>query len=424
MTSSILLVNPNRVHDPPVIPIGLEYVLTSLEHQGHNCELLDLCFSPNPIIDLEQKLQEKRFDIVGFSIRNIDSGTYFNNTFFLADIKNLIKCVKKQNLPVVLGGSGFSAMPQEVLEYLSADYGVVGPGEVAFPRFLDDWNKSQLKSKIYNGWNLGISSELVCLRGKFIDYELYLKNDGIIGFETQKGCLNNCAFCVEAKKRTWFKKISNVIDEIEFLVNKGFTRFHLCDSEFNIDLNYSLEFCKALIASNLSIEWALYMFPKPYNEELFKFLSDSGACLITLSVESEKENQASHNYSYKDLKNIINFCNEYNIQVAIDLLTGYPYESKESVREMIEFFKRNRPTSIGISFYYRIYKNTPFARLIQQDTYLQKNLTRPISSDENFLRPIFFHQYELEFFEELIAGDELFHIAGLNSGVNYQRVTK
>ncbi|MFX0030612.1 MAG: cobalamin-dependent protein, partial [Candidatus Hermodarchaeota archaeon] len=136
MGLKILLVNPNRFHSPPVIPIGLEYLVTALEKHNHDVEILDLCFSDTPEKDLDEFLCNKTFDIVGFTIRNIDSAIYFNNDFFLPDVKSLVQCVREQKIPTVLGGSGFSAMPNEILDFLKADYGIIGPGEIIFPKFL------------------------------------------------------------------------------------------------------------------------------------------------------------------------------------------------------------------------------------------------------------------------------------------------
>ena len=54
---NILLVNPNRFKCPPVIPIGLEYLLASLRRAGHQAVILDLCFEENPVAVLKDKLE-------------------------------------------------------------------------------------------------------------------------------------------------------------------------------------------------------------------------------------------------------------------------------------------------------------------------------------------------------------------------------
>ncbi|HDZ18706.1 hypothetical protein LCGC14_0660500 [marine sediment metagenome] len=422
MGLNILLVNPNRFKSPPVIPIGLEYIVTALEKHNHNVEIFDLCFSDTPEKDLVKILNGKLFDLVGFTIRNIDSAIFFNNEFFLPDFKPLVQCVKEQNIPVILGGSGFSAMPKEILDYLNADYGIIGPGEIIFPKFLELFQSKSIAQKIFDGWEAGVDKELVNLRGNKVDYPLYLNKGGIVGFETHIGCDNQCPYCIEADKRIHYRDISNIINELSHLVNRGYNHFHTCDTEFNTNLKFNLDFCSALIKRNLDLKWALYMKPNPYNENLFELLHESKAYLITLSVDSDERIQKSNKYTYDDLANIVNYCQKYDIKLAIDLLIGYPSEPLESVKKMIDFFKINRPFTIGISFNYRIYNHTPLASLIKEDPSLQKKLNKPYTDDENFLEPIFYNQLSQEMIEELLDHDDLFKIAGIASGVNYQQV--
>jgi radical SAM superfamily enzyme YgiQ (UPF0313 family) len=420
MGQNILLVNPNTMKTPPVIPLGVEYLATALEKHNHNVNILDLCFASSPIKELENILKKETYDIVGVSIRNIDTCHYFNNEFYLQEFKILIDFIKKQEIPVILGGAGFSAMPNEILEYLEADFGIIGPGDIMFPKFLDLWNKNKTTTKVLDGWKEGIDDTLVHKRGDKVNYQQYISNEGIVGFTTHMGCMNQCPYCVEANTKLSYKKIENIIGELEFLVNQGYTHFHLCDSEFNSNLNFSIEFCEALANKSLPMKWALYMKPTPYNERLFELLYKSNAYLVTLVVDSDKLIQAINNYSYEDLAKVIDHCNNYNIEVAIDLLTGYPYETIESTKEMIEFFKENRTKSVGINYYYRIYKHTVLEKTIINDPALQKNLSRVYSEEENFLKPIFFSKYEQHDIEDLTAGDDLFHIAGVKPGVNYQ----
>ncbi len=420
MGIKILLINPNRMKNPPVIPIGLEYLTTALENHDYKVDIIDLCFVSSPIEELAIIIEKEIYDIIGLSIRNIDSCIFFNNEFYLHEFKKLIELIKKHEIPIVLGGSGFSAMPDEVMEYLQADYGIIGPGEKIFPKFLKLWQENQLTTNIINGWDYGIDENLIHLRGKKLNYQQYTSSNGIVGFSTHSGCKNQCPYCIEANTKVTFKKIANIIEEIEYLVNLGYTHFHLCDSEFNQELNYSEDFCENLAKKSLLLRWTLYMKPYPYNEKLFQLLHKSNAYLITLSVDSDKRIQNLNNYTYDDLAKIINYCNKYRIEIAIDMLTGYPYESIESTKKMLDFFKVTRPKTVGVSFYYRLYKNTVLGELIRKDHNLHKFLTKPYSREENFLEPVFFSQYNQKVVQDLITGDRLFRIAGVEPGVNYQ----
>ncbi|MBD3228217.1 MAG: radical SAM protein [Candidatus Lokiarchaeota archaeon] len=420
MTLDILLINPNTMMDPPVIPIGLEYLKTALDKQNYSVKILDLCFKSNPLRFLHNYLENhsNRLDIIGITIRNIDTSSFFTEKFFLPEIKDIVDGIKKFDIPVVLGGAGFSALPSEILEYLGADYGIIGPGERAFVKFLKDWQQGLIQSHLYNGWECELD-ELIHYRGEEIDYSKYISKEGIVGFELKKGCNNSCPYCIEANKPVQYKSIANVIKEIQYLVDKGYNHFHLCDSEFNLDLKHSIEFCESIIDNEIEMKWALYMKPTPYNRRLFKLLHESNAYLITLSVDSDGTIQKLNNYSYEDLKKIIKYCQEFKIKLAIDLLCGYPGESEHSVEKIIRFFKDHRPDTVGITFYYRIYR-TPLSILMKNNPEYHIKLTRKMNYKENFLKPIFFANYNIEFFNNLIEGDDLFRIAGVRPGVNYQ----
>jgi len=423
MKLNILLVNPNTLKTPPVIPIGLEYLITPLQKYGHKAEILDLCFVTSPVNELDKKLKENSYDIIGISIRNINTSYYFNNfnpEFFLPEIKELVDCAKKHGIPVILGGLGFSGMPYEILKYLQADFGIIGPGELAFPRFLELWQNNKLPAKVYDGWQDGPDRDLIHLRGNYVDYSQYLSQEGLVGFELQKGCPSKCPYCIEANTHVWHKKIPNVIKELQHLVAQGFNHFHSCDDVFNINLKFSIKFCRELIKAKIPLNWELFMTPYPYNEELFKLLHESNACLITLDVDSDKKLQSLNNYSYSDLAKIIEFCKKYEIKLGFDVNTGYPYETLESTKEMIDFFKSNRPSTVGIYFYYRVYKNTMLAKMIKQEHSLHIKLTRHYSPGENFLEPIYYHQYDQSHLDKLIGNDDLFTINGFKPGEFYQ----
>lgn len=418
---NILLVNPNIMKSPPVIPIGLEYLVTALEKHGHIADILDLCYASFPKEKLEEKLNKNTYDLIGFTIRNIDSAIYFNNEFFLPEIKNLVKIVKNHQIPVILGGAGFSSMPHEILKYLQADYGIVGPGDIVFPEFLNLLKKDTLTKSIYYGADYGIDKALTHHRGNAIDYHQYLSEGGIIGFETHVGCPNQCPYCIEANTKLFFKKIPNIIEELKHLVNQNYNHFHTCDTEFNPNLDFSIDFCRALIKEDLDMKWALYMSPSPYSEELFRLLHESNAYLITLSVDSDERIQKLNNYTYQDLAKIIKYCKKYQIDLAIDLLVGYPYESIDSIKTCLKFFENNPPKKgVGINFFYRLYKNTELSKLINNDPNLQKKLLTSYSNNDNFLFPIFYNQIIQEIIEDLIEGKNVFRIAGITPGVNYQ----
>jgi anaerobic magnesium-protoporphyrin IX monomethyl ester cyclase len=126
----VLLINPNRYQSPPVPPIGLEHVAAALAGGGHVVKILDLCFSESPVEEIDRTIDAFSPAIVGITVRNVDTVLYHTNEFFLDGIREIIAHIRrKYGLKVIIGGTGVSADPDAVPEYLQADYAIDGPGE-------------------------------------------------------------------------------------------------------------------------------------------------------------------------------------------------------------------------------------------------------------------------------------------------------
>lgn len=421
MNNTILLINPNRYRTPPVIPVGLEYIGWALDRAGWNVRMLDLCFVENPVEATIRALEETRPLFIGITIRNIDSALFHNNIFFLPEIKTIIETVKNVGIPVVLGGVGFSATPEQMLKETSADFGVAGPGETAIVRLAEQIKTGGRPPKITDGWKTGIDTGFSPERPFHLDYKPYIENGGIVGFATQYGCTDNCPYCIEACTPSHFRNPAAVIRELSFLRSKGFDNFHLCDSEFNLDLDFAESFSVKLADAGLNISWAVYMKPVPWSEKLFKELKRSGANVITLSVDSFALSSQNPRYIFKDLESIIRICRDLEIKLAVDLLTGYPDEPVESTAAAFEFFKAHRPDTVGVNAFFRVYPGTELESTISNRPDWKQKLTRIEYGSS--LDPVFYNHIPLEKLKELAGGDPLFKIEGFERTTNYERLS-
>ena len=69
-------------------------------------------------------------DVIGLSLRNIDNVDSVQLESYTSVHSELVGRLRSlTDSPVVLGGSGYSLFPEELLEEARADYGVVGEGE-------------------------------------------------------------------------------------------------------------------------------------------------------------------------------------------------------------------------------------------------------------------------------------------------------
>lgn len=413
----ILLVNPNRYQNPPVPPLGLEHLASALEVAGHSAHILDLCFAANPVEQIARKVKDFEPQASALTVRNIDTCLYNNNVFFLDEIRDVADELKKHKVPVIAGGAGFSFSPRAILEYIGAQWGVSGPGERALVHLLDLLEKdSPPEGALIDGARFGADPDLDIRRpAEGVDYRAYLDREGIPGFETQKGCLGKCSYCPEGSGRVVHRNPQRVVGELESLTRLGCREFHLCDSEFNQDLDFCRRFLEELIGAKLPITWTLYMKTTPYDEELFRLLKTSGADLITITVPSGPD-------SLHHAGIITRLSKKQKLRVAVDFLCGFPGDTPAKVRDDIETLRRIRPDTVGVNSFIRLAESTPVTKEILASPRHRENVIGDVEKNPSLLRPVFYNSIPLETLQDLIGDDPLFRIEGFERTTNYQRV--
>jgi hypothetical protein len=84
----ILLISGNREKMPfPVFPLGLAYIAKALRDDGHQIEVMDLCFSREVSGDLKSALHRFQPYLIGISLRNLDNLTYPTSISYLKEVE-------------------------------------------------------------------------------------------------------------------------------------------------------------------------------------------------------------------------------------------------------------------------------------------------------------------------------------------------
>jgi len=222
---------------------------------------------------------------------------------------------------------------------------------------------------------------------------------------------------MEAGSPVRFREPSDVVRELRSLADQGFHHLHLCDTEFNEDLDYCLNLLEAMNQEKLGLKWGLYMKPGYFNPRLFELLKQSGAYLVTLSVETFKKGEAYWN----EIKQMITLCKQAGIRISIDFLTGFPYENEDTLKRSLDFFRRSGPDEVVVNVFLRLYSSLPITRIILKDPSLKRFLIGSKGNDHSLLAPVFYNHIPVERLRELINKDPLFRIAGAEKVVNYQK---
>ena len=133
--SRVLLVNLNKYTQPyPVYPLGLSYINGALRAAGFETLFWDSQVNRDEITACAKNF---RPDFIGLSLRNIDNAQSHNPLSFVRELADCCAALREvTTAPVIVGGSGFSIFPKELLELTGADYGIQGEGEAPFLALL------------------------------------------------------------------------------------------------------------------------------------------------------------------------------------------------------------------------------------------------------------------------------------------------
>ena len=432
----ILLVNPNEMK-PPVAPIGLDYIASALASAGFEVDLIDLCFASSFEEALDAYFKDYDPLAIGITVRNTDDCYYLSQDFIVPRIKEIGDYIKsKTHRPIILGGVGFSVMPEPIMAYLELELGIWGDGEIVLPAVV---------KKIARGEDFfGTPGLIYRKEGKYhcnapqlpelldfplpireaVDNPRYFREGGMGSVETKRGCEQQCIYCADplAKGRKYrLRSPSVVADEIEALLAQGVYNLHLCDSEFNLPYHHAVEICKGIIRRGFGekLSWYAYLSPVPFTEELARLMLQAGCKGINFGVDHGEDrmlNNLGRPFTSADIKKTATICHLLEIPFMYDLLLGGPGENKESLSTTITMMKEINPSRVGISAGVRIYPGTRLAEIAMEDIHTGgANLQGFITP--GFFNPVFYVSSELrdELFPSiasLVRGDERFFFGG------------
>ena len=123
----IAFISPNREQLPdPVPPLGLLYMMSAVGEE-HDRTLIDLCFEDRPLELVGHRLDEFSPDLIAVGMRNLHNADYTDSQAILAYYDQVVRKIREHSpAPLVMGGGGFSILPQELMRRFGLDYGVVG----------------------------------------------------------------------------------------------------------------------------------------------------------------------------------------------------------------------------------------------------------------------------------------------------------
>ncbi|MGA9536674.1 MAG: lipid biosynthesis B12-binding/radical SAM protein [Desulfobacterales bacterium] len=397
----VLLVSANTLTQPyPVYPLGLDYVAGAIADR-HQVRILDMNAEDDENV-LFTAIDGFAPDVIGMSIRNVDTTDASNPKGFFAGYKELTADMRAcSSAVVVLGGSGFTIFPGETMRALGADYGIIGEGErlapllealegrryaASIPGVITQHSPVVFPSPWPNGIVRKFDPQLPHLG-------YYLENGGMLNLQTKRGCGFNCIYCtyphIEGHRMRLFDP-REVADTARRLQEAGARYFFVTDSAFNANAEHSLAVAQAFKKSGVSIPWGAFFAPVTPVGDYYRILADAGLTHVEFGTESLSDAVLK---AYRKPFRVGQVFEAHAAAVAAGLyvahyiLLGGPGETPATMVETLERLERLDKCALFFFCGMRIYPQTDLYEMACRDGQIQ--------ASGNILEPLFYRSPEI-----------------------------
>lgn len=392
----VLLVSTNTLIEPyPSYPIGLDYVMNAISptHQARSVDMNELKNGDA----LAEVLSRYLPDIIGLSIRNVDTADAAQVKTFIEEIREIIGIIRRHSEGlIVLGGSGFTILPGEFMSRLDADFGIIGEGERLL-LLLRALERNEEVSGIpgivtRNGPAVFPETWSPSFRRDFSPghsyVSFYLKRGGILNLQTKRGCPFKCIYCTYPQiEGTQFRFVppGEVADTARMLQDAGARYLYMTDSTFNGSAEHSLAVAAALKKAGISIPWGGLFTPLSTPADYYHILADAGLKHVDFGTES-LSNAVLDSYGkpfrVDDVFASHKLAVAAGLHIAHYLMLGGPGENDATLKETLARADELEKTVFFVFGGVRIYPRTAL-----YDMALKEGQIEP---DRNLLEPAFY----------------------------------
>ncbi|MFP4580943.1 MAG: lipid biosynthesis B12-binding/radical SAM protein [Candidatus Sumerlaeia bacterium] len=281
--AKIFLISGNLTREPyPVYPIGMAMVAGALREAGHSVVEHDFLVEGASAEACARAAAKAAPDYIGISIRNIDNTDSVSLDSYLEPYRQLTAALRKAtNVPIILGGAGYSLFADALLEELGADYGVAGEGEKMVLDLIKALEAGKAPAHRVLRSNQPLNAGDIHAHNRnavLTDY--YLREGGMLNIQTKRGCPHRCAYCtyplIEGPTYR-HRSPTAVADEFEALRDQYKADYiAITDSVFNDAQNRYLEIAEELARRENPIPWMCFMRPQAFKISEVELLYRAG----------------------------------------------------------------------------------------------------------------------------------------------------
>ena len=286
--------------EKPIYPLGLALLAAVLK--GREVKVIDPNVSDQPLAELKRAVEKFSPEIVGISIRNLDTTQIRDPFVYFGGLKATIKTVKgaAPGAGLVMGGSGFSLYAEELMARCpEIDCGVFLEGEETFPELVEKWPDLVGVKGLFIRKDGGVKftgkprfpqmEKIPFPDWKAVPISPYKDLLDAVGVQTKRGCAFKCAYCnypILNGAAYRFRPPELVGEEIERMEKDGgLDRFIFIDSVFNAPREHAEAVLRELIRRGIKSKWTGWYNERALDRDFVKLALEAGCGLFSFSPD-------------------------------------------------------------------------------------------------------------------------------------------
>ena len=367
----VLMVSANIAVNPyPLYPLGCSMVSSALADAGHDVRQFDFLQQGSSLEALGREITAFKPQLIGISIRNIDNVNSLNEQRYITGVRDIIASIRQvSDSKVVLGGAGFSLIPDLILEETRADYGIVGEGESLMVSFANNAAEGIFPGKRLLGPERRLSGTAIpsaLYDGGIMRH--YLQHGNMAQVQTKRGCTHGCVYCsyplLEGRNIRSRAPVS-VVDDIEMLREMHDIKYlFFVDSVFNDDEGAYREVLYEMKRRRVSVPWTAFFKPTGLDDGMVALMKETGLVAAEIGSDAACDTTLKgmgKSFAFADIVRANELFLRHGIGSAHFYMFGGPGETKETVLEGIENIKRLEGCVVFAYLGIRILPNTVLA---------------------------------------------------------------
>ena len=172
---------------------------------------------------------------------------------------------------------------------------------------------------------------------------------------SSRGCPYKCNFCAKVCSEYRWRSAENIMRELRMIRSMGTRNVHFMDDLFVADRERCIKICRMIRDEGLGMRFKVRGRVNTVDEELLLELKLAGTKAIVYGLESGSQKILSamnKRTTVESARKAIKTAKKLGMEVYLDVLLGYPGETRETIAETERFILETKPTAVGIEVLY------------------------------------------------------------------------